>query len=53
MNLNFITSRMFVGTVAAIMATGAILNMAGSGKLGAGPQKLAKYIINGYGAGPA
>lgn len=35
--------------VLGIMATGAILNMAGNGKLGVTPQKIAKYITNGYG----
>lgn len=36
-------------TVGAILATGAILNLAGSGKFGVSAQRLAKYITNGYG----
>lgn len=32
-----------------IMATGAVLNLAGNGKLGVQAQKIAKYITNGYG----
>lgn len=33
----------------AIMGTGVLLNLAGTGKLGALPQRVAKYITNGYG----
>ena len=36
-------------TVGAILATGANLNLAGTGKFGAPAQRLAKYITNGYG----
>ena len=35
--------------VVSILATGAILNLLGSGKMGTFPQSLAKYITNGYG----
>jgi hypothetical protein len=51
MNLKFLTSRMFLGTAGAILATGAFLNFAQQGALGASAQKMAKFIINGYGAG--
>lgn len=33
-----------------ILATGALLNLAGSGMLGTQAQKIAKYVTNGYGA---
>lgn len=36
--------------VFAILATGAALNLAGSGKLGGTAQKIANYITKGYGA---
>lgn len=35
--------------VASILATGVLLNMAGTGMFGAQAAKLAKYITNGYG----
>lgn len=33
----------------AIIATGVVLNVAGSGMLGAQVQKLAQYVTKGYG----
>jgi len=42
---------MFISVAGAIVATGAALNLANSGKLGTTAQKLAKYITAGYGAG--
>lgn len=35
--------------VMSILATGAILNVAGSGVAGTQVQKLAKFVTNGYG----
>jgi len=35
--------------VGSILGTGAILNLAGTGKLGTTAQKVAKYVTNGYG----
>lgn len=37
------------GVILGICATGAILKLAGDGVLGAYPQKIAKYITQGYG----
>lgn len=34
---------------AAILGTGAFLNLAGSGKLGVTAQRAAKYVTTGYG----
>jgi hypothetical protein len=35
--------------MAAILATGAVLNVAGSGRLGTGAQNAAQYVTRGYG----
>lgn len=35
----------------AILATGALLNLANRGTFGAQVQKLSKYVTTGYGAG--
>lgn len=43
--LNSTTGKVIIG----ILATGAILNLAGSGKFGKQLQDAAKYITNGYG----
>lgn len=43
-NKNFV-----LNVVLSIIATGALLNIAGSGKLGTTAQKAAKYVTNGYG----
>jgi hypothetical protein len=48
---NFVTSRAFLGTMAAILATGAVLNMANRGTFGDAVKKLSNYITTGYGAG--
>ena len=37
------------GVMVTILATGALLNIAGSGRIGAFPQKLAQYVTKGYG----
>lgn len=50
---NFVMSRTFISTVTAILATGAILNLAGKGTFGATAQNIAKHITTGYGAGAA
>jgi hypothetical protein len=39
-----------ITVVVSILATGALLNLAGSGLFGAQVQKLAKYVTTGYGA---
>lgn len=51
MNFGVFTSRTFLGTVAAIVATGAVLNLANQGKLGMTAKKFANYVTTGYGAG--
>jgi hypothetical protein len=51
MNVNFIMSRTFLGTVAAIAATGALLNLANKGTFGDAVKDIANYITKGYGAG--
>ena len=48
---SFFMSKSFLTTIAAIVATGAALNLANSGKLGDGAKKLSQYITRGYGAG--
>ncbi|MDX1939674.1 MAG: hypothetical protein SFU99_03935 [Saprospiraceae bacterium] len=49
--MQFVTSRTFLGTVAAIVATGALLNLAGKGTFGSQAKTLANFITSGYGAG--
>lgn len=44
-NLNSTTAKVMIG----ILGTGAILNLAGSGKLGTTAQKAARYVTEGYG----
>lgn len=39
----------FTQVMFSILATGAVLNLAGSGKLGTSAMKAAKYVTNGYG----
>lgn len=51
MKIDFFMSRTFLGTVSAIVATGILLNLANSGKLGADAKKFANYVTSGYGAG--
>jgi hypothetical protein len=42
-------SKTMLGTMGAILATGAVLNLAGSGKLGKLPQQFAQFVTKGYG----
>lgn len=51
MNAGLFTSRAFIGTVGAIIATGALLNLANKGTFGATAQKFSRYVTTGYGAG--
>lgn len=44
-------SKATLSLMGAIVATGAVLNLAGSGKLGSTMQKLARFVTQGYGAG--
>lgn len=41
--------KLMLSIFATILGTGAVLNLAGTGKLGAVPQRIAQYITKGYG----
>jgi hypothetical protein len=41
--------KQLVATIGAIVLTGAILNILGSGLLGEAPRKAAQFITKGYG----
>ena len=43
------TLKAFTGVMIAIVGTGALLNVAGQGKLGKTAQDAAKFITQGYG----
>jgi len=47
--MNLASLKISTTVVFSILATGALLNVAGSGLMGASVQKLAKYVTNGYG----
>lgn len=51
MNLNFFMGKAFLSTVGAIVATGAILNLANRGTFGDAVKKLSNFVTTGYGAG--
>lgn len=51
MNTSFLMSKAFLGTIVAIFAAGAALNLANQGSFGLSLQKGSKFITTGYGAG--
>lgn len=51
MKIDFFMSRAFLSTATAIVATGAILNMANKGVFGNAAKNFANYVTSGYGAG--
>ena len=51
MNTSFIFSKQFLGTIAAIFAAGAVLNLANKGTFGESAAKASKYVTTGFGAG--
>lgn len=44
-------SKAFLSVMSGVLVTGAFLNLANSGRLGAGAKSLSQYITRGYGAG--
>lgn len=51
MGVNFFMSKAFLSVAGSILATGALLNLAGKGTFGVTAQKMAQYVTRGYGAG--